>query len=1077
MSTQDENKKLKQRRATIKAQCTRAQSYIEGQDAQRATIIELRIRLQKLNSIWNEFDQVQARIEKLITEEAAVAEENDERINFEEKYYAVTTAFETLIQEIQLPMNQPLMQDVQVREGTPMTGTGLVNNNLKLPRVSMPTFSGKSEEWISFREVFDVISSLDASAENYREAWQMLKSRYNDPGLIVENHVKALFDLPTMSKDNHATLRRLLDTVLKRTRALKALRRCRALEAASRSSSTPDPSHKDKTAHDRSTTAHVTTTKNTCGFCRKENHAIYKCKDFLDLSVEQRMKEARSHKLCLNSLKAASHLAKECTARTCRKCSKRHNTLLHLEQASKNQSDSDAKKEKVDDSENTKSVTASNATVNQEHQVLLATALVNVLNSKGGVKSIRALLDNESQSCFITKDCCKQLGLHSQDTNILVCGIGKQSIQTRNIATVIIHSRTTGYKEELDCLIVDNITQDLPTNRISRNELQVPEGIVLADPQFNQPSRVDLLLGAEIFLDLLCSSRIKLADNQPTWQKTLLGWIVSGELTMMTNSKSRICNLSVNEQLNNSLMKFWQLEGYDKINTRTSEERACENHFAKTYKRNAEGRFIVTLPIKADILNNLGHSRDIATRRLYSLERRLKREPQRRIEYNRFMREYLKLGHMRKLQEPVNDEISYFYMLHHCVIKHSSTTTKLRIVFDASSKTTSGISLNNVLMIGSVLQQESLSILLRFRIYEYVLTGDLEKMYRQILINEEQAPLQKILWREDPSGANSKAEIVEIRDQLIHMVDKGSFKIRKWTSNNNEILQDLASSSKGQLLELDKEGSAKTLGINWNPTKDLFQYHILSDAPNPRLLGPIIITAKLMIQQLWKMQIDWDESLPMDLQAKWSHYIKELQILKELTTENHTSKQTELSRVVNALEINIDSKHYWTDSSIVLHWLQASNKKLPVFVAHRIGDIQETTSVESWKHVGSAENPAFDKDIKNLRSKGVVSSRSNLKQLNPFIDEENLIRVGGRLQRSHLQSDVKHPYLLHQRSHLTRLIVEHEHQRLMHAGMEATLAAAKVFGTDNEKSTYASSYTFKTIQLRKHRLLRINIRS
>lgn len=78
------------------------------------------------------------------------------------------------------------------------------------------------------------------------------------------------------------------------------------------------------------------------------------------------------------------------------------------------------------------------------------------------------------------------------------------------------------------------------------------------------------------------------------------------------------------------------------------------------------------------------------------------------------MRKYIELGHMRKLKEPINDKMPHFYKPHHCVIKQDSTTTKLRVVFDASSKTTSGVSLNDALMIGPVLQQESTSILLRF---------------------------------------------------------------------------------------------------------------------------------------------------------------------------------------------------------------------------------------------------------------------------------------------------------------------------------------------------------------------------
>ncbi|XP_071648481.1 uncharacterized protein [Temnothorax longispinosus] len=63
----------------------------------------------------------------------------------------------------------------------------------------------------------------------------------------------------------------------------------------------------------------------------------------------------------------------------------------------------------------------------------------------------------------------------------------------------------------------------IPVNRINVNELQVSEGIVLADPEFYKSSKVDLLLGAEIFFDLMYISKIKNSKTQPTWQKTILG--------------------------------------------------------------------------------------------------------------------------------------------------------------------------------------------------------------------------------------------------------------------------------------------------------------------------------------------------------------------------------------------------------------------------------------------------------------------------------------------------------------------------------------------------------------------------
>ncbi|XP_077260839.1 uncharacterized protein LOC143896721 [Temnothorax americanus] len=402
-------------------------------------------------------------------------------------------------------------------------------------------------------EAHDVVSSLEASAENYREAWTMLMERYDDPGLIIGRHVKALFELPAMIKDNHVILRKLLDTVLKHIRALKALKRptnnwddlmihlvtskldqstyrewettvvrgripsfkelinflnqrCRALQATARSSKLT--SSQEKTLYNKSTTANVATTKNTCAFCQQENHAIYKCKEFLALNIDQRVKEARTRKLCLNCLKCASHQTKECLAGTCRKCSKRHNTLLYFEQVSKNNSDSELKTEKSENKESTSPATVNHAAINQG-QVLLATALVNVPNTKGETKSIRALLDSGSQSCFITEDCCTELGVKRQSTNMPICGLGGQAVSTRSLVKIIIQSRTTGYRKQLDCLVVDTITQRLPINEISKSDIRIPREITLADPQFNQTSKIDLLIRAEIFFDLLCIGRIK----------------------------------------------------------------------------------------------------------------------------------------------------------------------------------------------------------------------------------------------------------------------------------------------------------------------------------------------------------------------------------------------------------------------------------------------------------------------------------------------------------------------------------------------------------------------------------------
>ncbi|XP_051173381.1 uncharacterized protein LOC127289470 [Leptopilina boulardi] len=108
------------------------------------------------------------------------------------------------------------------------------------------------------------------------------------------------------------------------------------------------------------------------------------------------------------------------------------------------------------------------------------------------------------------------------------------------------------------------------------------------------------------------------------------------------------------------------------------------------------------------------------------------------------MREYEKLNHM-EVSKGKRDEGNY--MPHHGIIRESSITTKLRVVFDASAKTSTGVSLNETLMAGPQIQDNIATLLMRFRSHPIALTADVEKMYRQFWIHEDDQKHQKILWR------------------------------------------------------------------------------------------------------------------------------------------------------------------------------------------------------------------------------------------------------------------------------------------------------------------------------------------
>ncbi|XP_018406248.1 PREDICTED: uncharacterized protein LOC108782467 [Cyphomyrmex costatus] len=137
---------------------------------------------------------------------------------------------------------------------------------------------------------------------------------------------------------------------------------------------------------------------------------------------------------------------------------------------------------------------------------------------------------------------------------------------------------------------------------------------------------------------------------------------------------------------------------------RSSEEKQCEEHFGSTFSREEDGRFVLHLPVKNSI-EELEDSYKGAEKRLRALERRLEKQPVLKEHYHEFLKEYIQLGHMTEIQSSNIHTDGAYYIPHHAAIKEESTTTKTRVVFDASFKTTSGKSLNDLLLVGPIIQE------------------------------------------------------------------------------------------------------------------------------------------------------------------------------------------------------------------------------------------------------------------------------------------------------------------------------------------------------------------------------------
>ena len=256
--------------------------------------------------------------------------------------------------------------------------------------------------------------------------------------------------------------------------------------------------------------------------------------------------------------------------------------------------------------------------------------------------------------------------------------------------------------------------------------MRIPANLPLADPNFFKPAPIDLLIGSGPTLSMFCIGQIDLSNHGEDLcvQKTRVGWIIGGTPDNFPSRKFQVnCHLT---ELHENINRFWEIEEGQRIPHFSTEEMEYEHHFQQYVSRNESGRYIVALPFKTT-KETLGESRPKALKRLKSLFYRFEKNPQLKERYKEVIDEYISLGHMTEVID-VQDE-NGFYLPHHAVFKESSISTKLRVVFDGSAKTNTGLSLNDKLMAGPTIQDDIVSLILKFRLHKYVVTADIEKMY------------------------------------------------------------------------------------------------------------------------------------------------------------------------------------------------------------------------------------------------------------------------------------------------------------------------------------------------------------
>jgi hypothetical protein len=174
---------------------------------------------------------------------------------------------------------------------------------------------------------------------------------------------------------------------------------------------------------------------------------------------------------------------------------------------------------------------------------------------------------------------------------------------------VVVKSRVGNFTTGLDCFVLPKMTQATPAVSFDKSTIELHSDIILGDPKFNVSQEINLLIGAGLYWQLLIGGPTQMRRNQPYFQETQLGWIVSGDLKLKNSVSKFSSNLVSSERnLERQVAKLWETENSlsENCETLALETLNCENHFVKNTCRTASGKFMVKLPFKETI--NLGES-------------------------------------------------------------------------------------------------------------------------------------------------------------------------------------------------------------------------------------------------------------------------------------------------------------------------------------------------------------------------------------------------------------------------------------------------------------------------------------
>ncbi|XP_065362051.1 uncharacterized protein LOC135955621 [Calliphora vicina] len=672
-----------------------------------------------------------------------------------------------------------------------------------------------------------------------------------------------------------------------------------------------------------------------CFLCQG-SHPLRLCPNFLSQTVDDRMSTVKRLRCCSNCL-ATSHDFKNCrSTHVCSLCRQKHHSLLHRDQRPQGQNSQLATQFPIASGTNvplqppynvnpipastqnqpplnfTPSTSAAAHNVHtyaahlspNPHSTVLLGSAICIVHVNDLRCAARALVDPGSQGTFISRRLQRKLSIPTfsvPSTNVT----GMMDCLAGNSSTMCVLSVGSpidpSFKLKICAYVVEKITGRLPSCTLSDIVNSSFPDITMTDVMC---TRMDILFGGNVYPKILTSDVRKHPNGNLIAQRTVFGWIVTGEV-FQSEPMYTLATFCNQVELNAQLARFWELEEVLQATRWSESEEICEELYRTTTYRNPDGRYVVSLPFRREFYNEvtLGDSRHSALSQFMRNETRLLKNPELKSQYDTVISEYFEMGHIKAVN-PSDSKATSYYLPHHAVFKPDSLTTKLRVVFNASNPSSNGVSLNNILYPGPVLQADLTVLILQWRLFRYVFNADIEKMYRQILIHPEQTQFQRIFYRNNPeadimdyelntvtfgvncapylairtllqlandcepqsplasqilktqmyvddvlAGSHELEDAFERRIELTHVLESAGFVLRKWTANHIRLLEDLPRENllDADFLKFADASTTKTLGLRWNADTDSFYFRLISQPRRD------IVTKRAVLSEIAKL--------------------------------------------------------------------------------------------------------------------------------------------------------------------------------------------------------------------------------